>query len=252
MEEAFIGWLIVWLILSIIVGAIGSGRNVGFWEGFLASFLLTPVIGLVIVLASKDKENEKYKKEILKTQKEILELVKKETNQKSKHEQLLELSKMKDDNLTMESFASKTGVITKFTDTNFDYLKALHTVAETRIRKINSGNTESYFYQIKIKGKYSNSTASIGYSDLLEIIKVLNTLKSRVDNDIAANPYYINNQFITDDGFEVGCYISKGKVAWYVKLERYGSEKTLFIKDVSTLINAFNNAKNKIGELKKT
>lgn len=49
----------------------------------------------------------------------------------------------------METFASKTGVIIKFTDTNLSTLKSSYTVAETRIRKINNGDNASYFYQIE-------------------------------------------------------------------------------------------------------
>src|SRR5690606_27170853 len=83
----------------------------------------------------------------------------------------------------MESFASKTGVITKFTDTNLSSLKSSYTVAETRIRKVNSGGNARYFYQIEKPDKYGTTTASIEYSDLLEVIKAFNSLKSEVDND---------------------------------------------------------------------
>ena len=71
----------------------------------------------------------------------------------------------------MELFSSKTGVITKFIDTQLPNLSALYTSAETRIRKVKSGNTETYFYQIEKEGKYGSSTASIEYSDLLEVVK---------------------------------------------------------------------------------
>lgn len=150
----------------------------------------------------------------------------------------------------MEQFASQTGVITKFTDTNLNNLKSSYTVAETRIRKLNSGNSERYFYQIEKPGKYGNSTASIEYSDLLEVIKALNSLKLEVDNDILKNPDYLENKFITEDGFQLGYYVSKGKATWYIKLEKYGSDKTLYIKDLEKIEANFTEAKNKIEELK--
>ena len=150
----------------------------------------------------------------------------------------------------MESFASKTGVITKFIDTNLSNLKSSYTVSETRIRKVKSGNTEKFFYQIEKSGKYSNSTASIEYSDLLEVIKALNSLKQEVDTDLASNPDYLENKFITEDGFQLGYYISKDKVTWYIRLEKYGSDNTLFIKDSSDIESNLLEAKNKIEDLK--
>ena len=123
-------------------------------------------------------------------------------------------------------------------------------MAETRIRKVKSGNTETYFYQIEKEGKYGSSTASIEYSDLLEVIKAVKTLKSEVETDIASNPDYMENKFTTVDGFQVGYYISKGKATWYIRLEKYGSDKTLFVTDGEIIETAFTNAKNKIDELK--
>ncbi len=151
----------------------------------------------------------------------------------------------------MESFASKTGVITKFTDSKLSNLKSSYAVAKTRVRKINSGNNVRYFYQIEKPGKYSSSTAFIEYSDLVEVIKAFNSLKSEVDNDIATSPDYLENKFITEDGFQLGYFVSKGKATWYIKLEKYGSDNTLFIKDLEKIESNFLEAKNKIEELKK-
>ncbi len=150
----------------------------------------------------------------------------------------------------MEVFSSKTGVITKFIDTKLPNLSTTYSSAETRIRKVRSGNSETYFYQIEKEGKYGSSTASIEYSDLLEVIKAVKTLKTDVDADIASNPDYMENKFTTVDGFQVGYFISKGKATWYISLEKYGSDKTLFVSDGEVVDTAFTNAKNKIDELK--
>tara|TARA_Y100000815_G_scaffold167337_1_gene151911 strand:+ start:1200 stop:1754 length:555 start_codon:yes stop_codon:yes gene_type:complete len=150
----------------------------------------------------------------------------------------------------IESFASKTGVITKFTDTNLTNLKASYTIAETRIRKISSGDTELYFFQIEKPDKYGSSTASIEYSDLLEVIKAFNILKNGVEHDIASTPDYLENKFTTGDGFQLGYFINKGKATWYLKLEKYGTDKTLFINDLEILNSSLVQAKNKIEELK--
>lgn len=152
----------------------------------------------------------------------------------------------------MEAFASKTGTITKFVDTKLASLKLSYgEMADTRVRKLNSGSESRFFYQIVKQGKYGSSTASIEYSDLLEVVKAMKTLKAEVDKDIAANPDYLENKFVTVDGFQVGYYVSSGKTTWYLKLEKYGSDNTLFIKDSDAIETAFDEAKTKIEELKK-
>ncbi len=151
----------------------------------------------------------------------------------------------------MDVFSSRTGTITKYIDTKLPALKTSFGGAETRIRKINNGLTSAFFYQIVKEGKYSNSTASIEYNDLLEVLKALKALRTEVEKDVASNPDYLENKFITVDGFQVGYYVSGGKASWYVKLEKYGSENTLFIDNGDTIESAFTEAKSKIDELKK-
>ena len=151
----------------------------------------------------------------------------------------------------MDVFASKTGSITKFVDTKLPNLKATYGSAQTRIRKITNGTTSAFFYQIEKEGKYSSNTASIEYSDLTEILKALKVLKTDVANDVSANPDYMENKFVTVDGFQVGYFISGGKASWYIKLEKYGSDNTLFINDGEIIETAFTEAKNRIDELKK-
>lgn len=152
----------------------------------------------------------------------------------------------------MEAFASKTGTIVKFIDTKLPDLKLSYgSVAETRIRKIVNGPEARFFYQIESQGKYSSSTASIDYADLVEVIKAIKSLKAEVDKDVALNPDYLENKFTTVDGFQVGYYVSKGKASWYLSLEKYGSDATIFVKDGDSIETVFTEAKNKIEELKK-
>lgn len=150
----------------------------------------------------------------------------------------------------IDAFYSKTGSIIKFTDYKITGLKSLYDgLTETRIRKIKSGTLVSYFFQIEKKGKYSNAIASIEYSDLLEIIKALSPLKSEIEKDIASNPEYLENKFTTVDGFKIGYYVSKGKATWYMKLEKYGSDNTIYIENIETIEKTFEEAKNKRNEI---
>ena len=54
----------------------------------------------------------------------------------------------------------------------------------------------------------------------------------------------MENKFVTVDGFQVGYYVSGGKATWYSKLEKYGSDATIFIDSGETLLNSFTEAKN--------
>ena len=151
----------------------------------------------------------------------------------------------------MDVFASKTGSITKFVDTKLPNLWASFDQLKQELEKYQTVLHLLFFYQIIKEGKYSNGTASIEYSDLIEVLKALKALKAEVTNDISANPDYMENKFVTVDGFQVGYYVSGGKASWYIKLEKYGSDNTLFIANGETIETAFTEAKNKIDELKK-
>ena len=59
------GIFFAWLIGSFIVGFIGSGRKIGFAGAFLFSLILSPIIGLIVALVSKDKDDEAHKEAVL-------------------------------------------------------------------------------------------------------------------------------------------------------------------------------------------
>jgi hypothetical protein len=152
----------------------------------------------------------------------------------------------------MEAFASRTGSLFKFEDFKLPRLKGSYgEFVRTRIRKTIIGDEVQYFYQIGKEGQYQNATASIEYTDLLEVIKALASLRNGIDKDLARAPEYLENRFTTTDGFVIGYYISEGKSKWYLKLEKYGSDNSISISDASMIEIAFIEAKNKIEELKK-
>jgi hypothetical protein len=150
-----------------------------------------------------------------------------------------------------DTFLSKTGSIIKYVDYAQPFIKSSYSSCETRVRKITNGtNIPLYVYQIVKEGEYGNSTASIEYNDLLEILKALRTLKGEVIVD-EQMPNYIENKFVSTDGFQLGYYTDKGKSVWYIKLEKYGNDNTIFIDNVDLIVLALNGAKTKIEEVKK-
>lgn len=156
-----------------------------------------------------------------------------------------EPEKTKFDNLT-----SKTGSIISFIDVKLPNLKTEYSTAQTRIRKIVSGTTTAFFYQIVKEGKYGTITASIEYTDLSEMIKALNILISQADLHLSSKPDYMENMFVTEDGFKIGYFISNNKVSWFIQLEKLGQDNTLFLNDPNLISGIFLEAKNTIEGLK--
>lgn len=150
----------------------------------------------------------------------------------------------------MDRFVSKTGHIIKFIDYNLPNLKSSYTLLDAKIRVIESTGGKGYFYIISMKSKYNDKIASVAEDDLNEIIKALETLKINADKDKNLNVDYLENKFVTDDGFKVGYYAEKNKIVWFIDLEKYGSDDTAFFGDISVIENSFLSAKRKIGELK--
>lgn len=145
---------------------------------------------------------------------------------------------------------SKTGVILKFEDYILPTIKSTYDIAESKIRKVIAGNESKYFLQISKNGKYATKTASIAYEDLIETQKALSNLKIQAEKDWETSSDYLENKFITDDGFQIGYYVSKGKTVWYIKLEKYDSESTLFLKDPESIESIFQLGKEKVETLK--
>lgn len=147
-------------------------------------------------------------------------------------------------------FASKTGVIVKFEDYNLSDIKLKYGKAESKIRKIISGNEIQYFHQISYKRESSTTTTSIAIEDLLELLKAVKALKEMSTNESGTTSDYLENKFITEDDVELGYYLLNKKLVWYLVLKNYGSGNTLFFKDISSIEQSLNEAKSKIESLK--
>lgn len=50
-------FLVIELILSLIIGYVGRDRKFGFWGYFFGSLLFTPLVGLLLVIASTPRES---------------------------------------------------------------------------------------------------------------------------------------------------------------------------------------------------
>lgn len=50
--------LAIILVLSLLIGLLGMNSRLGFWGNFFASILLTPVVGLLLVISSSKKKSD--------------------------------------------------------------------------------------------------------------------------------------------------------------------------------------------------
>ena len=48
--------LAIILVLSLLIGLVGINSRLGFWGNFFAIILLTPIVGLLLVIASGRKK----------------------------------------------------------------------------------------------------------------------------------------------------------------------------------------------------
>ncbi len=47
-----VGYAVIYVVLCILLGLMGYHRKFGFWGYFFGSMLLTPLVGILLVLAS--------------------------------------------------------------------------------------------------------------------------------------------------------------------------------------------------------
>ncbi|GAB6040679.1 hypothetical protein [Endothiovibrio diazotrophicus] len=52
----FTKYIVLYLALCIIIGVLGRRRKLGAWGYFFGSIVLTPIIGLLLLLASDRRE----------------------------------------------------------------------------------------------------------------------------------------------------------------------------------------------------
>lgn len=155
-----------------------------------------------------------------------------------------------------EEFVSKTGYIVKFIDIATESISQVlgdGFPIETTVRTVIRGNEKSYFFRLEVPATTTSSSRSelIEYSDLIEINKALDVLFNEVENDKSLVPDYLENRFVSDDGFRIGYYVmdsfktKKPHATWFMRIEN----KTVRIKNIESAIATFKTAQAKIEEL---
>lgn len=155
------------------------------------------------------------------------------------------------DTTSYSTFLAKSGTLIKFEDYDLPKLSNSNYNYENRIRILKASTEILYFFQIIKTGKYSDSVGSINYKDLIETIKAVENLISEFEKDKVSQANYIENKFITNDGLEIGYYVSGKDSGWFMDLEKFGTDASIFFKDYNPIKNQLIIAKAKIEELMK-
>jgi hypothetical protein len=149
-----------------------------------------------------------------------------------------------------EVLYSKTGAIVKMERVPFNNLPVSQGECKGYIKILTITSESHYFYWIDYADGIRISSASIEYSDLVEVNKALRQLKATEPRDLRT-PNYIENSFQTADGFKIGYYVQEGRSIWYMELEKGGSRTTVYLKDVTGIETSFLEAERMIEETKK-
>lgn len=49
-------WVVFfWIVVSWLIGMLGRNKRFGFFGNFLVSFLFSPIVGIIVLLASDDR-----------------------------------------------------------------------------------------------------------------------------------------------------------------------------------------------------
>jgi phosphate/sulfate permease len=87
--------IVIWVLAAAFVAWIGENKSPGFWGIFFLSLILSPVIGLIIALVASPKRDDSIQKQMLHTQQQQLQQMKKPPQ--SFFDELLRLKQLKDD-----------------------------------------------------------------------------------------------------------------------------------------------------------
>ena len=152
----------------------------------------------------------------------------------------------------MDKIISEGGKLIRYDDYKLSDIKgSIGTPKlETKIRVINSGSKPyTYFLLLSMEAKYSTKRASISEEELTDILEVYGSLVD-ASNSETNSSNYAEMKYVTEDGFEVGYYVKKGKSKWFLKLEKYGSGSIFFLKKSEKFKQVLLAAQSKIKELK--
>jgi hypothetical protein len=103
-------------------------------------------------------------------------------------------------------------------------------------------------FEYESVGKYSTDTKSalLDADEIDGLIKSVKIMQEKIFPSLASN--YTEVSFKSREGFDAGCYWSKGNWSTYLKLEKYDKDSYVFLdkEDFQTLLKLLEQAKAKL------
>ncbi|NHZ85541.1 MAG: hypothetical protein GWP19_06640 [Planctomycetia bacterium] len=137
--------------------------------------------------------------------------------------------------------------ISKLEDYVLSDLIANDEILSVKIRRITENSVSAYFLILIREDQYSNKSASVGESDLMEIFKALDVLINKRSKEISS-ANFISNSLTTDNGFQIG-YRKWEKTYWIIRLDSY-EKSTVFFDSPDGIRKTLTDALEKIDQLK--
>jgi hypothetical protein len=149
-----------------------------------------------------------------------------------------------------EKFLSDFGTMITKDFYDLSSLNSSYKRLTVKIIRLTSGKGTQYFFSLSAKAEYSDKSAIIAESDLIEISKALKEIIEKSKGESNTSLEYRESYFATNDGFKVG-YFQKGTdQTFFIDLDDYQSDDTFFFDDFQPLIQTIEKAKAKIESLK--
>ena len=151
------------------------------------------------------------------------------------------------------ALVSKSNFYLKYVDTKFQNIQPVNArTIYTLIRKVIEPRAAYFFALMRSETTpYCLDPGSeiIEYSDLVTINKAIEKLISESVRDLEKKPDFLENKYVSEDGFTFGYRIKRDLLNFYIGSERYGN--WVIINDYKKLAAIFKEAQTKIEELKK-
>ena len=155
------------------------------------------------------------------------------------------------DGTKIDKIRSKKGVTIRFIDYKLPAVESRFAPLKLTVKVFEAGDERQLFYEVYVNAADINDTnvAWIAEEDLSDMIHALQSLKQSAIKDAQSKPDYLENRFVTEDGFSVGYHISEGQLSWWLSFDEIGSGSSVFFDDVATIENLFKQAKDKMDSL---
>lgn len=147
-----------------------------------------------------------------------------------------------------EKFSAKAGSLIKKEYIDIGKVKSVEIKVLHYSDLITNQNTSAVKLEYEYTSSYSTDTkiAVLDADEIDAVIKSIKIIQEKISVETPVN--YTEIAFSTRDGFQCGCFFSKGKWSAYMKLEKYDGNSYVFLDKelLGSLLATIESAKQKL------